>query len=131
MNTLVLPIGTRIVATPQELATKASQTARAARKIREQNRVKNFIAAGRDRSRPIDIVRYSNRKLYMTEVNSYITHYELATLIAAGYRPRITLHKSNLDVTAASLQQTLMQLGGLSEQVLIDLVKKVVANVGR
>lgn len=129
MNTL--PIGTRIVATPQERATQASLAARAARKIREQNRVKDFIAKGCNRAEPLDIVRYSNRKLYMTKISSYITHYELAKLVAAGYTPKVTLHKSKIDVTTTVLQQTLVQLGGLSEANLIELVIKVVANERR
>lgn len=123
-----LPIGTRIVATPQQIATQASLAARAARKIREQNRIKDFIALGKSRENPIEIIRYSNRKLYMIAVNSYITHNELVALITAGYKPKILLHKSRIDVTAASLQQVLVQLGGVNENTLIELIKKVVAN---
>lgn len=123
-----LPIGTRIVATPQQLATLASQTARAARKAREQRKVSAFIAAGRDRAKPIEIVRYNNRKLYMTEVSSYITMYELASLIVAGYTPKVYLHKTTADVTEATLQQCLLQLGGLNEQTLRALIVKAVAN---
>lgn len=128
MNTLELPIGTRIVATPQQLATLASQTARAARKAREQKKVAAFIAAARDQSKAVEIVRYSNRKLYMIEVSSYITMIELASLIVAGYTPKVYLHKTTADVTEATLQQCLLQLGGLDEASLRALIKRAFVN---
>lgn len=123
-----LPIGIRIVATPQQVATRASVTARAARKAREQKKVAAFIAATRDQAKAIEIVRYSNRKLYMTEVSSYITMIELASLVVAGYTPKVTLHKSSADVTQATLQQCLLQLGGLDEASLRDLIKRAFVN---
>ncbi len=128
MNTLVLPIGTRIVATPQQVATRASVTARAARKAREQKKVAAFIEATRDQAKAVEIVRYSNRKLYMIEVSSYITMIELASLVVAGYTPKVTLHKTSSDVTQATLQQCLLQLGGLDEASLRELIKRAFVN---
>jgi hypothetical protein len=64
----------------------------------------------------------------MTAISSYISYFNLAQLIAAGYIPKVTFTKTKLDLTAPTLHHVLDQLGGLDE---VELRKLIVTAVSR
>ena len=55
------------------------------------------------------IKRYSNRKLYNTSTRKYITLEEIAELLQAGEQVQVIDHKTDEDITTATLTQILAQ----------------------
>jgi polyhydroxyalkanoate synthesis regulator protein len=47
----------------------------------------------------LEIVKYSNRKLYDKQVGRYITLTDMVNIVRAGIEFRVVDHKTRLDVT--------------------------------
>ena len=72
----------------------------------------------------VNVTYYKNRKLYCTNVSSYVNLTDCKDLINAGYEVKFTQHGTGQDVTEQCLKEMLCKFS-VSSDVLIKLIKKV------
>ena len=122
-----LPVGNRVVQSAIKIGRQVANR-NPGRASEYTRKVTQFINdASVKPGSVIDITRYPNRKIYMLAISSYISYFNLAQLIAAGYVPKVTFTKTKLDLTAPTLHHVLDQLGGLDESELRGLIVTAVS----
>ncbi|MBI4821318.1 MAG: polyhydroxyalkanoate synthesis regulator DNA-binding domain-containing protein [Deltaproteobacteria bacterium] len=74
------------------------------------------------------IKRYTNRKLYDTEMSRYVTLEEIATMIKAGDEVQIVDNRSNRDLTAITLTQIIYETEKRKSHMPLGMLRELIQN---
>lgn len=71
----------------------------------------------------VQIVRYSNRKLYSRTHTSYLNLSEIIDIIRKGGNVQVTCNTTGTDLTASTLGQALVASGNVPVNTLTNLIR--------
>lgn len=69
------------------------------------------------------IIRYSNRKLYSTNLSQYVTLSDIHSMVKSGTQVQVTDKATRADITEKTLSQVFAANNKLSSEELVKLIQ--------